>query len=376
MTTLAGLPASPIPRTVLVYPARKVEPEHERVVHFELARRIADLLGARFGGAYRDGVRYENPVYFIPTDTLISTELAQRLGVRREEDLFGGVAPYTFVPTKAITHGLLDAHAFAPQGWSAEFSHRIKDSVLDGITAFSIGDAQRAGIRLLRKGPVRMKPVLATAGRGQTVVSNLDELTALLEQTDHRRIAECGLVLEENLDQVETFSVGQVRVGGLTASYVGTQCLTPDNLGEMVYGGSELTVVRGDFEQLLKLELSDERRLAISKARVYDEAATACYPGLLASRRNYDIAIGFGRGGTRRCGVLEQSWRIGGASGAEVAALEAFHADKQLAAIRASTIELFGSNPRPPPGATEIYHGVDAEVGPINKYVRAQPYGD
>jgi hypothetical protein len=376
MTTQAGHPASLTQGTVLIYAARKLEPEHERAVHFQLGRRIAALLGAQFGGAYLDSARYETPVYLIPTDTLIGTQLAQRLGVRREEDLFGGVAPHAFVPTKAITHGLLDSHAFAPEGWSQAFSQRIKDSVLDGITAFSIGDAQRAGIRLLRKGPVRIKPVLATAGRGQTVVSNLDELTALLEQMDHRRIADCGLVLEENLEKVETFSVGQVRVGALTASYVGTQCLTPDNLGEMVYGGSELTVVRGDFEQLLKLELSDEWRLAVSKARVYDEAATACYPDLLASRRNYDIAAGYGRGKARRCGVLEQSWRIGGASAAEITALEAFHADATLHTIRVSTIELFGSNPQPPSDATEIYRGIDAEIGPISKYTRAQRYGN
>src|SRR3546814_5985940 len=108
--------------------------------------------------------------------------------------------------------------------------------------------------------------------------------------------------MEENLDQVETYSVGQVRIGHLTASYVGTQSLTPDNLGELVYGGSELIVVRGGYERLLKLELSDERRLAISKARVYDEAATTCFPDLLASRRNYDIASGTGWGKTRRCG--------------------------------------------------------------------------
>ncbi|MFW7342903.1 DUF3182 family protein [Pollutimonas sp. H1-120] len=376
MTMLAGMPDPPSPGTVLVYAARKAEPEHERAVHFELGTRIAGLLGASFGGAHRDGIGYQAPVYLIPTDTLIGAKLAQRLGVRREEDLFGGVAPHTFVPTKAITHGLLDPHAFAPEGWSHEFSQRVKDSVLDGITAFSIGDAQRAGIRLLRQGPVRIKPVLATAGRGQALVSSLDELTVLLEQMDSRHIAECGLVLEENLDEVETFSVGQVRIGGLTASYVGTQCLTPDNLGEMVYGGSELIVVRGDFEQLLKLELSDEWRLAIAKARIYDTAATACYPGLLASRRNYDIAIGIGRGKARRCGVLEQSWRIGGASGAEIAALEAFHADEGLQAVRASTIELFGSSPRPPPGAREIYRGVDPQIGPISKYIRVEPYGN
>src|SRR3546814_10949629 len=88
------------------------------------------------------------------TDTLFpyttlfrsGTELAQALGVHSEANLFGGVAPHAFISTKAITHPLLDPHAQAPQGWSHDFSQRVKDSVLEGVTVFSIGDAQRAGI--------------------------------------------------------------------------------------------------------------------------------------------------------------------------------------------------------------------------------------
>lgn len=69
MTTQAGHPASLTQGTVLIYAARKLEPEHERAVHFQLGRRIAALLGAQFGGAYLDSARYETPVYLIPTDT-------------------------------------------------------------------------------------------------------------------------------------------------------------------------------------------------------------------------------------------------------------------------------------------------------------------
>src|SRR3546814_5357033 len=55
---------------------------------------------------------------------------------------------------------------------------------------------------------------LPISGRGQMTISSLEQLTAVLEQMDHRRIAEYGLVMEENLDQVETYSVGQVRKFG------------------------------------------------------------------------------------------------------------------------------------------------------------------
>jgi hypothetical protein len=59
-------------------------------------------------------------------------------------------------------------------------------------------------------------------------------------------------VLEEDLAGVTTYSVGQVRVAGLVASYCGTQRLTPDNTGEAVYGGSELLVARRGFEELAR----------------------------------------------------------------------------------------------------------------------------
>jgi len=42
-------------------------------------------------------------------------------------------------------------------------------------------------------------------------------------------------VLEEELGDVTTYSVGQVRVAGLVASYCGTQSLTTDNSGATVY---------------------------------------------------------------------------------------------------------------------------------------------
>src|SRR5690606_25164299 len=127
-----------------------------------------------------------------------------------------------------------------------------------------------------------------------------------------------GLVLEEDLNEPATFSVGQIVVAGQTASYVGTQHLTRDNYGETVYGGSTLDVVRGDYTQLTLLKLSEKERLAISQARKYEEAAFACFPELLLSRRNYDIAQGINASGDFCSGVLEQSWRIGGASGAEI----------------------------------------------------------
>jgi hypothetical protein len=154
----------------------------------------------------------------------------------------------------------------------------------------------------------------------------------------------------------------------MVATYCGTQSLTRNNHGAEVYGGSDLLFARGDFDALLRLDLSRPQRDAVAQACCYDAAAHAHFPGFLASRRNYDVAEGIDTCGTRRTGVLEQSWRIGGASGAEVAALEALAADPALAAVRARCVERYGDGHQTPDGATVYYRDVDARVGMLTKY--------
>ena len=310
----------------------------------------------------------------MPGDTLVGLDAAAALGVRSEHHLFGGVVPHAVVATKVITHPLIGPKAQAPPGWSGAFGMQVRDVVLSGFTAFTPEDAREAGGRLLRRGPVRIKPVRATGGRGQQVVADAAGLDAMLGTMDAAELQSHGLVLEEDLGDVTTYSVGQVRVAELVASYCGTQSLTTDNGGATVYGGSELLVVRGGFEVLHTLGLPAEAALAIAQARAYDAAATEHFPGLFASRRNYDVVRGLDAKGRPRSGVLEQSWRIGGASGAEVAALEVFRAAPALHAVRAATVERYGEGHAPPPHATIHFWGADERDGPMTKYALAEPY--
>jgi hypothetical protein len=116
--------------------------------------------------------------------------------------------------------------------------------------------------------------------------------------------------------------------------------------------------------------------MAVVQACRYDTAAKACFPGIILSRRNYDVAQGVGADGRRRSGVLEQSWRLGGASGAEVAALEIFQAAPDVKAVHADCFEVYGAGHEPPPDATVYFHGHDATVGPLTKYTVARPHDD
>jgi hypothetical protein len=347
---------------------------HERITRAAVAQRLAALTGFAYAGEYDTSARYPDRVYFVPGDTLVGIEAA-RVGITGEHDLFGGVVPYPFVATKAITHPLVEPGIYAPKGWSDTFPREVQSAVLEGYSVFTAEQAHAAGERLLEHGPVRLKPVRATAGRGQKVIRCLSELTNTLAAFDPTELADAGLVLEENLTAVTTYSVGQVRVADLAATYYGSQRLTTDNTGEEVYGGSDLVVVRGDFDALVRLPLSESIRTAVEQARIYD-AATSAFPGLFASRRNYDVAQGANARGKWRSGVLEQSWRVGGATGAEIAALEAFRADLVLQVVHASTFEVYGERQAPPPHATVYFRGVDEHVGWLTKYAVVKAHGD
>lgn len=352
---------------VVLLDTREHTPEHERGAHQQLALRLAALLGTQVVDA-ADG----HNLYYLPTTTLIDPAKYTAQGIRTTADFFGGVVKHPYMATKAISHPL-PAEAKFPLGWTDTFARKASDALLRGYTVFNLDDARRAAQLLMSEGPLRLKPVRATAGRGQRVINTLADLDTALAGLDEQEVALWGLGLEENLEQVETFSVGQVQVAGITCSYYGTQQLTRDNNGESVYGGSDLVVVRGGYDPLLQLDLEEPVRLAITQARLYEQAAIESFPGFMASRRNYDIARGLTAQGQLRSGVLEQSWRLGGASSAEVLALQAFADDPTLERVRTSTHEVFGRVDLPA-DATVFYQGDDNELGRLCKYARIRRY--
>jgi len=342
-----------------------------------IAQRVAKLAGFTFAGSYDAATHrpQEGRLYFVPADTLTGVDSARQLGIAGLDDLLGGVVPHAFIATKAISHGLVAPDAAAPEGWNEAFAARIRGHVLPGFTAFSLDDASRAGRAMLRDGKVRVKEPCGIGGLGQQVVANVAELDRALQGMDAARVKREGLVLERNLDDVITFSVGQIQVGDLCASYCGTQDLTPDNTGRKVYGGSTLRVVRGTLEDLLAHPLEVHLHDAVAAAMAYHAAAIDCFPGSLMSRCNYDVA--FGRdNGQPRLGVLEQSWRVGGATGAELAALTAFRDDPQCVRATASTREIYGEDATVPEDADIYFQGEDRSVGALTKYARLESVSD
>ena len=355
---------------------------HDMATKARVAERLSDLLGYVYAG---DGQRGHDashwnsddaPGYLVPSDTLVGLDDARRLGVGSVDDLFGGVVPHGFVASKLISHGLVSPTARAPEGWSHDFGRRTREAVLPGYSVFSVGDALLAGELMLDDGAVRVKHPFGVGGRGQWVARDRAELQARLSAFDAEGIREQGLVIERNLREVVTHSVGQVQAGPHTISYHGTQTLTTNHRGHEVYGGSTLRVVRGAFDDLLREDLTPRVRQAVDQAVAYHHAAMACFRGMFASRCNYDVAQGVDEHDRFHSGVLEQSWRIGGASGAEVAALHALAADPGLHSVTASTCELYADNVAVPSGAWLLYDGDDAQVGRLTKYAQVRSHVD
>jgi hypothetical protein len=113
--------------------------------------------------------------------------------------------------------------------------------------------------------------------------------------------------------------------------------------------------------------MTAKTRLGVTQARSYDKAMSA-YPDFLASRRNYDVGQGIDGEAQWRSGVFEASWRAGGASAAEMAAISAFAHDPTLQIVEASTAKVFGMAHEAPRGADIHFQGDDPQDGPILRY--------
>jgi len=348
---------------------------HDLGARIQVGRMVAQLLGAEYAGERCAHDAITESLYWVPSSTLSMAEAA-RLGVRGPGDLFGGVVPHAFVATKVITHPLVHSDAPAPEGWSRGLGAALQEVVLPGYSVFSRADAQAAGFEMLEHGAVRLKMPYGIGGNGQTVVASRDELKRQLGLLEPEALQRDGLVLERDLAEVATYSVGQVTVGRWQAAYVGTQRLTENREGASVYGGSDLLVVRGGFGGLRALDLPAPERAAVARALTYHRLVMAAFDGLLATRCNYDVALGTDHGGRALGGVLEQSWRIGGASGAELAALRAFAADAGCAAVQASTHEVYADQFEPPADAQILYDDVDPHVGRVVKFIQVRPHAD
>jgi len=182
--------------------------EHEHATRAHYGQRLAALIGCAFEGEYAAAAPPGSRHYFVPSDTLSDPARVRALGILGVDDLFGGVVPYAFVATKVISHPLIDENSAArPDGWSTRFAREVGDAALPGFSCFSADEALRAGHAMLDAGPVRLKPVTATGGRGQIVVESAEALGSCIGEMDQAGLARSGLVRGANLEDPVTWTL-------------------------------------------------------------------------------------------------------------------------------------------------------------------------
>ncbi len=334
---------------------------HEEATMRFAALRIATLLGVRCDPAAAGAPHRGGGHFWLPQATLQADEAAA-LGIHEESQLWGGVVPFPFVATKLVSHPLWQRDSVAPFGWRQV--RGIEDCTLPGYSVFSRQDAEEAALHLLQAGDVRIKCPFARGGHGQSVVRSERDLAQWLDSPGCGPIHD-GLVVERHLVRSITYSVGSSTLPGHQIAYHGEQRNVFDRSGDEVYGGSVLTVRRGGFPALCTDLPDGEVAAAVRAAIRYDRVVRRTY-GVLASRCNYDVIAGVDSQGRHHLGVLEQSWRFGGASMAEVLAMEAFAANPALSWAIAETVESYGDAPDPP-GAAVYWQG---DVTSPRKYAR------
>jgi hypothetical protein len=162
---------------------------HDKATLFDVAAMIARLKNCEMAGSYDGTYNYAGKIFFVPDDTLVADE-ASSLNICAPDDLFGGVVPFPFAKTKAITHQLVTTNAYRPEGWSPVFARRVHGAALRGYTVFTAQDARAAAARLLAHGAVRLKEALRDSGKHQTVITAIAELDELLEtlSVDHHSV--------------------------------------------------------------------------------------------------------------------------------------------------------------------------------------------
>lgn len=344
---------------------------HKQVALANIGRKLANLKQC----AFIDDPKFNewsncSGFYYLPSRTLSLDQAPAHVADWTVHDLLGGIVAHAFISTKLISHPLFEPEAVAPHGWSQDFPAQIRNYVLPGFSVFSADEFITAGQLLLEAGPLRVKAAYAEGGSDQCVLTNVKELVALCDQLPAEALTR-GYVLEENLADTRTYSVGQLWSDGHLISYFGEQRLTKDNNGHETYGGTTLEAVPGDWNALQQHIADPAATQIILAACEYDRCAHDILH-ITSSRRNYDVITGTDARGQVKTAVLEQSWRAGGATAAELLALEALTQDPSLVAVRAASYEMFGGMEFDDADIFISFRGDDPNEGPMTKYAKLE----
>ena len=351
--------------------------------------RIVDKIASifeRFGGID------QGKTYYVADKTIVlefteNQKLIKDALIESEKDFFGGIVPRAYQSTKAIMHPLVSREAACPLGWSHEFSQELVhlDLVLPGFTVFNIEDIRTAFNHLYDKGvyQIRLKDPLGYLGMNQFIVTSFQELEQFISDkiVDNEKLEQYGLVVEENLcpEDLKIYSVSFVTVG-----FHQVQCIGVQRFSQGLYAGTDFVIMQtGKYilpELLARVGIfnNEDAQVIIDKALLFRALLNKHIPEIKTARFNLDIVSGIASiysNGTcelvKRFALLEQSFRVGGASAAEIWGLEYLLCHPSVDAVCASTYYRYGDEAyQTVSGEENLYCGVDSRLGSISTSVK------
>lgn len=308
-----------------------------------VGRDIADHLGLPYVGDSQSVQRAAD--YYPVLARTITREQARILGAENTDDFYGLAVEDLNVVGKSILHPSVSRRH--PAFHREQFAMHVLGQTLPGITGFSkeeilmgydtgYADALDEALDYGEYG-LRMKLPNESDGVGQFTVYSKADVASILEGIDDRDIREQGLVLEADVRNPETISVGFAKIGQEQLSFIARQKdarVWVDHNGRKVeqnrYGGAHVVVANGPLQLLLQAtEVSSHDRAAVEKALVFQEAYQRTYDPL-ASRLSFDVIFGEGKTGKSLSGISDITGRLGGTCPALMRAAEEFQRDPSV----------------------------------------------
>ncbi len=195
---------------------------------------------------------------------------------------------------------------------------------------------------------------------------------------DARQIEKDGLVLERNLEDVTTFSVGQLE-GGQPARELLRHAGPHPQSRRQAGLWRRYTPARGAWLCWKTCSRIRSRRICARPCRPHwpiTRQQVECFPGTLVSRCNYDVAMGTDNG-RQRLGVLEQSLARGRRhQEPNWPRWRRSRPIPQSCGPRPARVKIYGTDVPVPPGADVYYQGEDRNVGPLTKYAILESSSD
>jgi hypothetical protein len=313
---------------------------------------LAAHLATIIGGKYVDGIEYPNAgqpgidMTLMPYDSVDPSEpIANR--VEGDSGIYGAVVD-RLKGTKSICHTPFCDEGL-PSSYDDAFSSRIDELGVKpmGFVVFGIDDAVDAIDFMKKRGSgVRIKLPLGSGVDNQKIIdsgkpSSLQDWIKSRVEGDH--IQQYGLVIEEEVlpsssDLPFALSTGELVVSEEHYTYVGWQVKGENGQ----YGGTVLRLTRG------RQHPENVANIPGNLAEVANVVTQASRDMLVekAGRMNFNYLYGAGAGDTTdRLILTEPTFRPGGASAAELMAIEALLEDSSLPGIWARTSVEYGGRP-------------------------------